>query len=669
MERHNFMGKAIVVLLVVSWLGGCATAPVSMESTAPIAQAPMAPVDIEKLRSKITMAPFQEAPGTATPPRQTYDATLEYLKVINEKGQAGDPQLIVLLMAQFMNSNQRPAGIDFFGSVLEQYQSDMSPEQHALYLSALATLRASHAVYVPMMERVPWVKETVTMLERARELTKNADFLVRWMSGVVYAQIPNEVFKKHATAIEDLQWCEKNLDKAPHPGWLREVYFYLGFIYFKQEKDDEAQRYLVKSGYESFEKSVYFTAPYAVHAQKGFTFYPKRLQEIVPGKVFKLSGFEFTEYYFVVSNDGKELISIDMGTRPDSAQAAYEFLTRAVPDLPPLTTVFVTHTHWDHIGGHRYFRALNPDATIYTRDNYEEEFGPVLRLSMVYKYFFGTDFTKDFIADFKPDVTIDGRTQIDVGGTTFELIPITGGETPDGMFIAMPDDGVLFVGDFIMPYIGAPFLEEGSLSGLLEAIDTIIALQPTQLLHGHEPLTRLWNSPTLLGHLKLALEWLEQETLVSLGDGIGRVATHRRNLIPPFINDVPDVQLVYLVMREHVIDRLFDQHLGYWQRDLQGMDQLNQEEFGKLLTYYFKLTESKVAEAVERMLASGDYELAARALNWSMTQFPDSPVLTPLKKKAFLKLKEKNQEFDPFRFIIYSEQIGHETPQLELDGK
>ena len=668
MEKHHLMGKLMVVLLGAFWLGGCAMAPASVESPQGQAVAPPA-VDIEKLRSKITMAPFQEAPGTPIPPRQTYDATLEYLKVISAKGQAGDPQLIVLLMAQYMNTKQLPAGIEYFASVLEQHQSGMSPEQHALYLSALATLRASHAVYVPMMERVPWVNETVTMLERARELTQNKNFLVRWMSGVVYAQIPNEVFKKHVAGIEHLQWFEKNIDKAPHPGWLREVYFYLGFIHFKQEKDEEAQAYLARSGYDSFQKNVYFTAPYAVNAKQGFTFYPKRLKEIVPGKVFLLSGFEFTEYYFVVSDDGKELIAIDAGTRPDSARAAYEFLKGKVPDLPPLTTVFVTHSHWDHIGGHQYFRTLNPNVTFYTRGNYREEFGPVVRLSMVYKYFFGTDYSKEFIQGFKPDVTIDGRTQINVGGTNFELIPISGGETPDGMFIAMPDDGILFVGDFIMPYIGAPFLEEGSLTGLFEAIDMIIALQPTFLLHGHEPLTRLWNSPSLLAHLKQALEWLEQETLASLGDGIGRVATHRRNLIPPFIDDVTDAQLVYLVMREHVIDRLFDQHLGYWQRDLQGMDQLNQEEFGKLLTHYFKLTESQIGNAVEQMLSSGDYELAARALNWSMTQFPASSALGALKHKVFLKLKEKNQEYDPFRFIIYSEQIGHETQQLVLDGK
>ena len=85
------------------------------------------------------------------------------------------------------------------------------------------------------------------------------------------------------------------------------------------------------SGHDGFNKPLTLTTPYAVNATKGFTFHPKRLREIVPGKIFNLSGFEFTEYYFIVSKDGKELISIDAGTRPDAAQAAYEFLRHRVP--------------------------------------------------------------------------------------------------------------------------------------------------------------------------------------------------------------------------------------------------------------------------------------------------------------------------------------------------
>src|SRR5262245_16198095 len=62
----------------------------------------------------------------------------------------------------------------------------------------------------------------------------------------------------------------------------------------------------------------------------------------------------------------------------------------------------------------------------------------------------------------------------------------------------LPDQAVLFVGDFIMPYLGAPFVEEGNLQGLFEAIDIIVEKQPKYLLHGHEPLTRNFTSPTML---------------------------------------------------------------------------------------------------------------------------------------------------------------------------
>src|SRR5438445_8311035 len=60
---------------------------------------------------------------------------------------------------------------------------------------------------------------------------------------------------------------------------------------------------------------------------------PRRITEVVPGRVYVLSGFEFTEYYFVVSKDRHQLISIDAGTRPDFAKGAYEALQAFAPGL------------------------------------------------------------------------------------------------------------------------------------------------------------------------------------------------------------------------------------------------------------------------------------------------------------------------------------------------
>ncbi len=595
---------------------------------------------------------------------RTYHSELEYLKAVNSAGPAGDPQIIFLLMAQYLNANQTEAGIEFFTFFLEKYEAELPPWQRSLYLSALALLRASRANQVALFERIKWVDETIELLETAKKLSDNEIFVVRWIAGSVYARLP-ERFNKKDAAREELKWCMENISKAPDPGWLREVYFNLALLHHQDKDDNQARQYLRLSGYDSFDKKITLVTPYSVNAKKGLTFYRRRLEEIIPGKIFALSGFEFTEYYFIVSHDQKELIAIDVGTTPESAQTVYEFLKNKYPNLPPLTTVFVTHAHWDHIGGHRFFRQLNSNVKFYSRENYKEELDKSLNAPPNFSYFFGTDFKRELIADFKPDETVAEPKEIAIGGTRFELIPISGGETTDAMFIHLPEHSVLFVGDFIMPYFGAPFLEEGNIAGLYQAIDVVSELNPRVLLHGHEPLTRIFDSPELLFHLKANLMWLEKEVLNAIRKGMDREAIQHQNLIPPSVFKSPDVQLPYLIMRENFINRVYDQKVGYWQTDLKGMDHLSQGELGSMFVHYLELSEKQLAAAVDKILKSGDYELAARLVTWSLTQYPASETLAKQKENAFVRLKEKYQAFNPFKFIIYSEVIKDETPQLE----
>jgi alkyl sulfatase BDS1-like metallo-beta-lactamase superfamily hydrolase len=232
----------------------------------------------------------------------------------------------------------------------------------------------------------------------------------------------------------------------------------------------------------------------------------------------------------------------------------------------------------------------------------------------------------------------------------------------------MPDQGVMFVGDFIMPYLGAPFAEEGNLSGLLDAIDVLVQKNPKYLLHGHEPLTRNFSSTAMLAQLKGDLAWLREQVLEAVRRGDERSSIHQANLIPPdLLGGRPDVFQPYIILREHVIDRLYDQNVGYWHADLYGLDHLGTADRAELLVDYVGISDRQTAKAVERMVADGKYELAASLLEATGDRFTGSKSIARAKKLVYLKLMEKNQNTDPFKFIIYSGKIGEQTPSMIND--
>jgi glyoxylase-like metal-dependent hydrolase (beta-lactamase superfamily II) len=590
---------------------------------------------------------------------------LEYLKAVNRAAPPQDPQLLFLLMGEYANANQQAEGAEFLAARLNEFGPRLTDAQKSLYLSAVGLLQAQHASSVSLLHRIGYVKDTVAILDQAKQLSGGQIFVVNWISGVVRSQLPGFFHQKQA-AQDDLTWCAANIAKAPHIGWLREVDFRLGKLALADGDQAKARDYLRQSGYKSFDMPVALITPFIEDPLSGHAFAARGIAEIVPGRVYALSGFEFTEYYFVVSEDRRQLIGIDAGTRADSAQTAYEALRAYASNLPELTTIFVTHSHWDHIGGQTYFRGLNPKPRFYARSNYQEEIaGEINAPESIGKHFFGERFNLEDVRSFKPDATIDRPTELKIGGTRIELIPVHGGETHDAMFIHLPDLGVLFVGDFIMPYLGAPFVVEGDFQGLLDAIDIVVQKNPRYMLHGHEPLTRNFSSPDMLAQLKTNLSWLRDQVLTAIRRGDTRTAIHHANLIPPgLLNGRPDALLPYLILREHVIDRLYHQNIGYWQADLEGLDHLGDSDRAEILVDYLGLSEKQLVRAVEKMAADGKYELAASLLEASAARFGRTESIAKAERLVYFKLMEKYQNTDPFKYILYSAKIGEQTPAM-----
>ena len=83
---------------------------------------------------------------------------------------------------------------------------------------------------------------------------------------------------------------------------------------------------------------------------------------------------------------------------------------------------------------------------------------------------------------------------------------------------------------------------------------------------------------------------------------------------------------------------------------------------------YLGVSEGQLVKTVERLAADGKYELAASLLESSGNRFQGSASAVHARRLVYLKLMEKYQNTDPFKFIIYSGRIGEQTPQL-IEGR
>jgi hypothetical protein len=91
---------------------------------------------------------------------------------------------------------------------------------------------------------------------------------------------------------------------------------------------------------------------------------------------------------------------------------------------------------------------------------------------------------------------------------------------------------------------------------------------------------------------------------------------------------------------------------------------LTDADRGAALVDYLGLSDKQIASAAERMIADGKHELAAAILQWSHARSPESAALNASRRLAYLKLMEKYQEFNPFKFIVYGGQIDQPVAQM-----
>src|SRR5215469_15464063 len=573
------------------------------------------------------------------------DLELEALKEAVSWPKADVPA-VMALAGRLMAGRRDAEGLAYF------HERAAREPGRGLFQALEGVFQARQANSISLFRRVAWVNDAVVKLDRAVALDPG---LPRYLRGIVLAGLPAR-FGKAQAAVEDLTWMLDNKERFP-VGLRRAAYYGMAQAYTTLGRDAEARAALARSGASRLDTGQpVFIADFSVSARDGFRFRPPRLVELAPG-VHVAQGFDFGDIGFVSTDEG--IVAIDAGTTQDTARAAVQALRRVTSR--PITHVILTHAHWDHVGGLEALIESNPQ--VIAQAAFADELQIVNGTGVTFKYFFGA-VGSGRRYEVRPHHLVRERETLMVGGTRFVLYPARGGETADALLIHVPDRGALFVGDAFMPYLGAPFVAEGSADGLFEVMALIRSLQPRVLVHGHPPLTDIFTVESLPA-IEAALRELHLRVRTAVGDGRTLAEILHDNILPVSLREHPTAVMPYLVMRDNFVKRVYHQSTGYWKPDGEGMEVLVPAEWAAALDLLGGHREDAFVRSVRALAERGDDVLALKLAQMGLVRYPTSEALVALRHRTLDSMRLRHQQLSPFKFIIYSEWAGAELSPVE----
>jgi glyoxylase-like metal-dependent hydrolase (beta-lactamase superfamily II) len=551
------------------------------------------------------------------------------------------PRPAVVLAGTLLAAGRIETGYRYF------HERALAAPRNPVFQALEGTFQARLAATLPLDEAGPTLVEALGKLDRA---VTQAPGATTYFRGLVLAEVPPALGRAEA-AVADLEQVLEAADTLS-PGMLRGLYRALAKAYRTLGREEDSRRMLKRSGYTSLDGGPQFPADSSVTLRDGFRFRTPRLLEVGPG-IHVAQSFDFGDFAFVETAEG--IVAIDAGTVDANVEAALAQLRAKT--AKPITHVILTHAHWDHIGGLGALRG--PSTEIIAQARFPEELKIVEATPIPRGEWFGERAEGGY--DVAPDRLIAEPETLTVGGVELVLYPVRGGETSDGLLIHLPQHELLFVGDVLMPYLGAPFLPEGSAEGLFETIDLIQRLRPRRLVHGHTGLTENF-TVEILPTLGAALRELHDDVLAAIREGepLHRILSH--NVLPAVLRERPDAVMPYLITRDNLVQRVHRQRTGYWQPDGEGVITTAPADWARALDLLAGGREQAFADAARSLLAGGEQALALRVLDLGLLRHPGDEDLTGLRGRALDGLRGRYQLLDPFRFIWFSQQQGAEVP-------
>ena len=248
---------------------------------------------------------------------------------------------------------------------------------------------------------------------------------------------------------------------------------------------------------------------------------------------------DISNAYLINTADGDVLINAGFMDNAERNKALLDPIRSG-----PLRAIILTQGHADHFGGVPVLRENG------TRVIAERRFRDPCQYFQQLMPYLGQRSRKLWASTIKrkpvevpvvvPDVEVDRRHSVELGGRQFELISTPGGEAPDSLTVWMPGERIVFTGNLFGPvFMSMPNLctlrgdKPRSVQRFLKSLDTVRQLGAELLITGHgEPIRGADKIRIDLDKLYAAVSYVNEATIEGMNAGKDVYALMREIQLP-----------------------------------------------------------------------------------------------------------------------------------------
>ena len=253
--------------------------------------------------------------------------------------------------------------------------------------------------------------------------------------------------------------------------------------------------------------------------------------------------------HMIVTDAGRVIFDAGLPTQADRLRALLDAVDRS-----PITHVIASHAHQDHTGGVDHFR---DEGTEFIAHRSFADLQQVLYEAAPYLMRRNKRFYPDVMPPlpdallgraiqamyptFEPTIVVDDQYVFELGGRRFEVIHTPGAEGDDSISLWLPDDEILFTGDFFGPIFpmfpnlttvrGEPYRDA---LPYLRSLDRVLALEPRMLVPSHfEPIEGKARIRADVTKTRDAVRYVYDETIEAMNAGKDVWTAMREIELPP----------------------------------------------------------------------------------------------------------------------------------------